>query len=165
MVQQYFLESYRRQAEMVNCIAQLVTETNRKTKTDPEGWSLDFHLAHIHEVRYWWTKSIRPEAVEVFGDVFVGDWPDMSPIDDLAEIRNQLSISGDVVLSLTKDLLDAGVEKIGGYDHPVLYLQHMLWHEGYHFGLINLGLRLAGEEPSDEWSEKHVWEKWRGPEE
>jgi uncharacterized damage-inducible protein DinB len=30
------------------------------------------------------------------------------------------------------------------YDHPVLFLQHMIWHEGYHHGQIKLALKLAG---------------------
>jgi len=30
------------------------------------------------------------------------------------------------------------------YDHPVLLLQHMLWHEGYHHGQIKLALKISG---------------------
>lgn len=30
------------------------------------------------------------------------------------------------------------------YDHPILLLQHLLWHEGYHRGQIKLALKLAG---------------------
>jgi hypothetical protein len=26
------------------------------------------------------------------------------------------------------------------YDHPILLLQHMLWHEGYHHGQMKLAL-------------------------
>jgi hypothetical protein len=29
------------------------------------------------------------------------------------------------------------------YDHPILLLQHMLWHEGYHHGQISLALTAA----------------------
>ena len=30
------------------------------------------------------------------------------------------------------------------YDHPILLMQHMVWHEGYHHGQIKLALKLAG---------------------
>jgi len=30
------------------------------------------------------------------------------------------------------------------YDHPLLYLQHMIWHEGYHHGQIKLALKVMG---------------------
>ena len=30
------------------------------------------------------------------------------------------------------------------YDHPILMLQHLIWHEGYHHGQIKLALKIAG---------------------
>ena len=57
--------------------------------------------------------------------------------------------------------LTDGKEKVGFYDNPVLFLQHMIWHEGWHVGLIILGLRLSGEEPPEEWEENHIWGEWR----
>jgi uncharacterized damage-inducible protein DinB len=29
------------------------------------------------------------------------------------------------------------------YDHPILLLQHMLWHESYHHGQIKLTLKIT----------------------
>jgi uncharacterized damage-inducible protein DinB len=36
------------------------------------------------------------------------------------------------------------------YDHPILLLQHMIWHEGYHHGQIKLALKVAGHPITDE---------------
>ena len=36
------------------------------------------------------------------------------------------------------------------YDHPILLLQHMLWHKGYHHGQIKLALNVAGSPMTDE---------------
>ncbi|MGA2096413.1 MAG: DinB family protein [Candidatus Acidiferrum sp.] len=36
------------------------------------------------------------------------------------------------------------------YDHAILFLQHMIWHEGYHQGQIKLALNLAGRAVGDE---------------
>jgi hypothetical protein len=36
------------------------------------------------------------------------------------------------------------------YDHPILLLQHMIWHEGYHHGQIKLALKTAGMPFDDE---------------
>lgn len=36
------------------------------------------------------------------------------------------------------------------YDHPILPLQHMIWHEGYHHGQIKLALKVAGLPISDD---------------
>jgi len=35
------------------------------------------------------------------------------------------------------------------YDHPILFLQHMIWHEGYHHGQIKLALKLMGHTLTD----------------
>jgi uncharacterized damage-inducible protein DinB len=59
--------------------------------------------------------------------------------------------------------IGAGSQKCGNYDHPVHYLQHMVWHEGWHAGLIVLALRLAGHEPSEETESALVWNQWRLP--
>lgn len=36
------------------------------------------------------------------------------------------------------------------YDHPILLLQHMIWHEGYHHGQIKLAFKFAGQTLDDE---------------
>ena len=36
------------------------------------------------------------------------------------------------------------------YDHPILMLQQMIWHEGYHHGQIKLVLKMGGHAISDE---------------
>jgi hypothetical protein len=36
-----------------------------------------------------------------------------------------------------------------GIDHPILLLQHMLWHEGYHHGRMKLALEVAGRPMTD----------------
>jgi hypothetical protein len=37
----------------------------------------------------------------------------------------------------------------------------MVWHDGWHVGLIFLALRLNGQEPREEWEEPNVWGLWR----
>ena len=37
----------------------------------------------------------------------------------------------------------------------------MVWHDGWHVGLIFLALRLNGQEPPEEWEEPNVWGQWR----
>jgi hypothetical protein len=33
------------------------------------------------------------------------------------------------------------------YDHPILFLQHMIWHEGYHHGQMKLALKKWRSQP------------------
>lgn len=46
------------------------------------------------------------------------------------------------------------------YDHPVLLLQHMIWHEGYHHGQIKLALKLSGHPITNEVSGPITWSVW-----
>jgi uncharacterized damage-inducible protein DinB len=46
------------------------------------------------------------------------------------------------------------------YDHPILLLQHMIWHEGYHHGQIKLVLKAAGRPITDEEAGPVTWDIW-----
>lgn len=158
-----FLESWDRQCRILDNLAALVDESNRSTKPSPEGMALDMQLCHIHEVRHGWLGEFSKAHQATLGDVLHQEGDQWLPIADLDAIRAQLKVSAKAV----RDATEAGVERGGRippYDHAVFFLQHMLWHEGYHFALILLGLRNAGIEPSDEWEELNVWGIWRDPE-
>ena len=46
------------------------------------------------------------------------------------------------------------------YDHPLLFLQHMIWHEGYHHGQIKLALKVAGRPFEDNRIGPLTWSIW-----
>jgi hypothetical protein len=46
------------------------------------------------------------------------------------------------------------------YDHPILLVQHMIWHEGYHHGQIKLALKAAGRPLSDGEAGPITWGVW-----
>ncbi len=153
------LDSWDRQCRIVEAIASKVDESNRHLKPSEDGWSLDFHLAHMHSVRHYFLTNVDPERGKQLGSSFTDGLT--TPISDLAEIKSLLNQSGPAVRESVKEALENGVEKFGWYDNPVLFLQHMVWHEGWHVGLITLALRLAGQEPAEEWAESKVWGEWR----
>lgn len=159
------LESWDRQARIVDSMATLVNERNRKVRPTKDTWELDMQLCHIHETRYWWLGQTNKVEQAKLGDVIRQDGEDWVAVDDLGTIRTQLTVSAQAVRDTFTTALAAGDGPLGPYDHPVLFLQHMLWHEGWHVGLVRLGLAAAGEDPTDEWEQKHVWELWRGVEE
>jgi uncharacterized damage-inducible protein DinB len=95
-------------------------------------------------------------------DGFLDGWE--TPVENLDEIKRLLDESALAVNSFLKHSLSEGESndcKVGWYDHPVMFLQHLIWHEGWHAGMILLGLREAGFEPSEEWEEMRIWSQWR----
>ncbi|RYF13944.1 MAG: DinB family protein [Oxalobacteraceae bacterium] len=152
------LESWDRQCRIVTAVASRVDETNRDVKPSEDGWPLYHQLAHIHLVRRYWLSQVAPELGSALGESYSDGW--QTPITDLDAIKALLEESAKAVREGVRQSLEKG-EPVGGYDHPVLFLQHMIWHEGWHVGLIFLGLRLAGQEPAEEWEEANVWGEWR----
>jgi len=158
------LESWDRNVDIVNRLAALVDDSVKNAKPSDDGWTILFHLAHMHEVRWSWLNEVSKKHAENLGDVYYQEGDKWLVIDDLPKIREQLVLSGKAVRDAVSELIESGAGKVGPYDHPVFFLQHMLWHDGWHYGLISLALRLAGKAPSDEWEELNVWGIWRDPE-
>lgn len=153
------IDSWVRQSRIVNTVAALVTEENRDWSPTENGISLFRQLAHIHHCRKEFLGQLDAELAASLADSYLP--PDWKPVDNLAELKALLEASGKAVGEAVETALRAGKEQAGWYDNPVLYLQHMIWHEGWHVGQIFQALRAGGQEPSDEWEEQHVWGEWR----
>src|SRR5215831_15044811 len=68
------------------------------------------------------------------------------------------------VAKIVRDAVRSRIETGRGmdlhYDHPSLFLQHMIWHEGYHHGQIKLALKLAGQPISNKEAGPVTWRVW-----
>jgi uncharacterized damage-inducible protein DinB len=157
-VTEALLESWNRQSRMVAAVASLVNQENRHVKPSPDGEGLDHHLAHIHKVRQYFLSQVAPVKGDALPTVFQNHWE--NPIYDLDAIKSALNLSAATVREVVEESLSSGSD-LAGYDHPVIFLQHLVWHEGWHVGLLILGLRLNGQEPTEEWEEANIWGVWR----
>ena len=159
-VTEALLDSWDRQCRIVDAVMTRIDESNKHIKPSEDGMALDEQLAHMHNTRKYFLKNIAPEFATPLGRSYIDDKG--TPVQDLEELKAMVRASGVAVREATAELLEKnGVAKVGFYDNPVLYLQHMVWHEGWHVGLIFLALRLAGQEPPEEWEEEKVWGEWR----
>lgn len=155
---QALLDSWNRQSRILSAVTSLLNEGNKQRKPSDDGVSLVTHLAHLHSTRRYFLTQVAPEranAIPASWDANTG-----TPVQDLDELRAMLAQSAQAVHDVLRNSLDNDTP-LRGYDHPVMFLQHMVWHEGWHIGLLMLGLRLAGEEPAEDWEETHLWSEWR----
>ena len=95
-------------------------------------------FAHIHYVRLVFVSEDAPEFARPLPD----EWVQVVDRDRMAEMLNE---SAKAVRDAVQGRLEAGRQMELHYDHPILLLQHMIWHEGYHHGQIKLTLKLAGQ--------------------
>jgi uncharacterized damage-inducible protein DinB len=153
------LDSWDRQCRIVRSVAGLINDSNREFKPSADGMPLYGHLAHIHSVRKFFLAQLDREGAYRLIDVYRNGWED--PIEDLETLRLALDDSAAAVRAAVLGAFATETGKSGWYDNPVLYLQHMIWHEGWHVGLMFLALRLNGQEPAEDWEEANVWGEWR----
>jgi uncharacterized damage-inducible protein DinB len=153
------VESWRRQAQCLTNLLTLVTPDLLEAKTDQEGWPVAVHLSHIHQTRIHWLEQVlgRDPGLPM---LFTEDGDRWVASRDLDAVRAALKTSEDAIAAYV-EASRGDDAPAGGYDHPLLFLQHMVWHEGYHFGLLALVLRANGREPTEEWEEANVWGLWR----
>lgn len=111
-------------------------------------------FTHIHFVRLVFVSEDAPEFA---GRLPAKEWNDERERDRIAEMLND---SAKAVRDAVKSRLESGREMDRHYDHPILMLQHMIWHEGYHHGQIKLALKLAGRPLSDGQAGPATWDVW-----
>ncbi len=95
-------------------------------------------FTHIHFVRLAFVSEDAPE--------FARNLPEEEWVveRDSGRIAQMLHDSAKAVRDAVKSRVEAGREMNLHYDHPVLLIQHMLWHEGYHHGQMKVALKTAG---------------------
>lgn len=111
-------------------------------------------FTHIRYVRLVFISEDAPEfSRELPGE----EWVDER---DPGRIAQMLNDSAKTVRDAVKSRLETGREMNVHYDHPILLLQHMLWHEGYHHGQIKLALKVTGRPIMDEQAGPVTWDVW-----
>jgi uncharacterized damage-inducible protein DinB len=118
------------------------------------GPSIGQLFTHIHYVRLVFVFEDAPE--------FARDLPEKEWVfeRDPSRIAHMLNDSAKAVRDSVKSRLEAGRDMNLHYDHPILLLQHMIWHEGYHHGQIKLALKLAGRPMTDDEAGPVTWDVW-----
>ena len=109
---------------------------------------------HIHYVRLVFVAEDAPEFGKPLPE---GEWRKERDRDRIVEMLNE---SARVVRDAVKGRLQAGRAMDRHYDHPILMLQHMIWHEGYHHGQMKLALKAAGQPFDDEEIGQVTWDVW-----
>jgi uncharacterized damage-inducible protein DinB len=111
-------------------------------------------FAHVHYVRL---VFVMEDAPEVAAGVPDREW---SAGPDAGELAGMLTASAAAVRDAVKGRVEAGRGMDIHYDHPILLLQHMIWHEGYHHGQIKLALKAAGRPMTNEEAGPLTWRVW-----
>lgn len=143
----------RNNAILVNLLC-AVPDGRLEVRAMDGGPSVAELFTHIHFVRLVVVEEDAPEFARPLPE---REWMDERDPDRIALMLNR---SAQVVRDAVKGRLEADKKMDLHYDHPILLLQHMIWHEGYHHGQIKLAIKLVGRPITDQEAGPGTWGIW-----
>lgn len=158
------LDSYNRNNTILVNLLNVLPEGGLDAKAMEGSPSVAVQFSHIHGTRLSWLSLTAPEFAENLASLFRQEGENRLPERDKERVAQALNKSAEAIGEAVKNRLEIGQAMKGKnatYDHPILLLQHMLWHEGYHVGQMKLALKSIGYLMSDEEEEKTIWGMWR----
>jgi len=148
------LDSWDRNNTILLNLLRAVPEGGLDTKAMDGSPSVAQMFTHIHFVRLVFVLEDAPEFASKLPD---DEWVAERDPNRIAEMLNH---SAKVVRDAVKNKVETSAAMSLHDDHPILFLQHMLWHEVYHHGQIKLALKLAGRPISDDDAGPVTWGVW-----
>ena len=149
------LDSWDRNNTIMLNLLRAIPEGGLDAKATASGPTVAQQFMHVHHERL---VSVSEEAPEFSRPVPKHEW---AADRDRERIADLLSDSATAVRDAVRGRLLAGRDLDLHYDHPVLLLQMLLWHEGYHHGQIKLALKIAGFPIGDDEAGPLTWDVWR----
>ncbi len=148
------LDSWDRNNAILLNLLRALPPGGLEARAMPGGPSVSELFTHVHYVRLVLVSEDAPECASSLPEA---EWVAEREAGRIAEM---LTASAEVVRDAVKRRVQASQGMDLHYDHPVLLLQHMLWHEGYHHGQIKLALKIAGRPLSDSEAGPVTWGVW-----
>jgi uncharacterized damage-inducible protein DinB len=148
------LDSWDRNNTILVNLLRAVPEDRLDTKAIEGSPSIAEFFGHIHYVRLVFVLEDAPEFAKPMPR---GEWTAEHDRDRMAQL---LDDSAKAVRDAVKSRVESGRQMDIHYDHPILLLQHMIWHEGYHHGQIKLALKLTGHPITNKEAGPISWRIW-----
>jgi uncharacterized damage-inducible protein DinB len=148
------LDSWDRNNTILLNLLRAMPDGGLEARAIPGSPSIAELFTHIHYVRLVFVFEDAPE----FGiTVPEKEWAAERDPDRIAQLLND---SAKAVRDAVKSRVEAGRDMNLHYDHPILLLQHMLWHEGYHHGQMKLALKVSGQPLINKEAGPITWGVW-----
>ena len=148
------LDSWDRNNTILINLLRAVPAEHLQLRATPGSPSIAELFAHIHYVRL---VFLEEDAAEFARPLPAQEWAAGGDADHLAA---SLQESARAVREAVEHKVDTDAAMTLHYDHPILLLQHMVWHEGYHHGQIKLALKLADVPLNDKEIGALTWRVW-----
>lgn len=148
------LDSWDRNNQILISLLRLVPDDLMGLRGTTSSHTIGELFTHMHYCRLVFVYEDAPEIVPVEPK---GEWAAEA---DRERLIQKLNESAAAVREAVRSRLAAGRAMDRHYDHPILLLQHFVWHEGYHHGQIKLVLKQNGHALDDEEAGDVTWDIW-----
>jgi uncharacterized damage-inducible protein DinB len=158
------LDSWNRNNSILLNLLHALPEGGLEARAMEGSPAIAVQFSHIQSTRLFFVSQTAPEFAKDLAQLFRQDGETWLAERDPQRIAQALEDSAKAVGDAVKNRLGAGQELKGtnvAYDHPILLLQHLLWHEGYHVGQMMLALKAMGCPMTDQETEPMIWSVWR----
>ena len=148
------LNSWDRNNIILLNLLRAVPEGGLEARAMESSPSVGEMFTHIHYVRLVFVFEDAPEFAT---ELPMEEWSIERDRDRIARMLND---SAQAVRDAVKNRVETGRDMNLHYDHPILLLQHLIWHEGYHPGQIKLVLKVAGRPITNKEAGPVTWHIW-----
>ena len=148
------LDSWDRNNTILLNLLHLIPEGELEARAMEGSPSIAEMFTHIHYVRLVFVFEDAPEFAKNLPEK---EWV-VEP--DPGRIAQMLTDSAKAVRDAVKSRVQTGRDMDLHYDHPILLLQHMIWHEGYHHGQMKLALKAVAHPMNDDEAGPVTWGVW-----
>jgi uncharacterized damage-inducible protein DinB len=149
------LDSWDRNNTILLNLLRALPEGGLEARAMEGSPSVSEMFTHIHNERM---VSVFEEAPEFSGKVPEKEWVVERDRDRIAQMLNE---SAQLVRDAVKGRVETGRDLNLHFDHPILLLQFLIFHESYHHGQIKLALKLAGRPVTNDEAGPLTWDVWR----
>jgi len=149
------LDSWDRSNIILLNLLRAIPERGLEARAMEGSPSVSEMFTHIHHERM---VSVFENAPEFAGTVPEEEWVVELDPDRIAQM---LDDSAKRVRDAVKSRVEAGRDLDLHFDHPILLLQLLIFHESYHHGQIKLALKAAGRPVTDDEAGPVTWDVWR----
>lgn len=150
------LDGWDRHNRVLINLAGAVPQGGFAARALPGSPSVAEMFTHMHHERM---VSVAEEVPEHAGRMPDGEWLEVAGAHAILEMLEE---SGRAVRTAVEGRIAAGRPLDLHFAHPVVLIQFLIFHEGYHHGQIKLALKAAGMPMQDDQAGPLTWDVWRG---
>jgi uncharacterized damage-inducible protein DinB len=138
------LDSWDRGNRSLVNLLRAIPAAGLEVRATPTSWPVAGLFLHLHHNRLFWVGENVPAFARPLP---TGEWRGERDPEKIAAL---LDASAQLVRDAVRHLVVTGTPTRQHFDHPVLLLQHLFWHDAYHHGQVKLALKGAGLELDDD---------------